>query len=81
MALTGEYPKMVPIKTFNENNGQIKSLCFLGNDLIASASDNNTICIWNVKTGTLLKSIKLINLFKLNSIFPKSKIHSKFIQD
>ena len=59
MALTGEYPKMVPIKTFNENNGQIKSLCFLGNDLIASASDNNTICIWNVNTGTLLKSIKL----------------------
>jgi len=59
MALASEYPKMLLIKTFNEDNGLVRVLCFLGNDLIASASDNNTICIWNVKTGTLLKTIKL----------------------
>jgi hypothetical protein len=63
MALTNEYPEMLLIKSFKENNGVIKALCFLGNNLIASASvsasNNNIIRIWNVKTGTLLKTIQL----------------------
>jgi len=58
MALVSEYPNLVLLKSFKEPIGQIKTLCFLGNNLIASASDNNTICIWNVNTDTLLKVIE-----------------------
>ena len=57
MALASEYPNLVLLKSFKESIGQIKTLCFLGNDLIASASDNNNICIWNVNTDNLLKII------------------------
>ena len=53
-----ETPTGVELRSFHAHTGAVNDLCFIGAALLATASSDETLSLWNATSGRLVTTIK-----------------------